>query len=117
MTDDPRWKNGARRRRDRARWKAIGAVCGICGEPIDYDLPFYIIDPITGKKSVNPDAFVIDEIDPYHHSKDLSRENQQPAHMRCNLKKGGTMPDEFAADSAKEPSGSRIVTRLNWLGG
>ena len=34
-----RYANGHRRRQLRARLRAQGLPCAICGQPIDYDLP------------------------------------------------------------------------------
>lgn len=90
-TANPRYRNGNFRRKARARFKAQGAVCGIChgrlGE-IHYDEP---------SDSKHPLSFVIDEIRPVSRWKefgycspeaactDLS--NLQAAHWVCNSKK------------------------------
>lgn len=85
---NPRYSNGNARRKLRARWKAIGAPCGICGQPIDYTLGF-IIDPDTGKRRQHPLSFVVDEIVPVSKGGDpLSFENTRPAHWICNAKRG-----------------------------
>lgn len=80
MPKNPRYANGSRRRAIRNRWKAIGAPCGICGKPIDYELGF-IIDKKTGKKRMHPMAFVVDEIIPVSKGGDpLAFDNTRPAH-------------------------------------
>ena len=55
---NPRYANGAVRRRQRARLRAMGAPCGICGGrlgPIHWDEP---------SDSKHPLSFVIDEVRP-----------------------------------------------------
>ena len=89
---NPRSKNGNLRRKHRARMKAIGAPCGICGGkfgPIHYDEP---------SDAAHPLSFVIDEILPVsryeeygYASKAAAAQdwnNLQPAHYICNLEKG-----------------------------
>ena len=93
---NPRYSNGAARRKIRDRWKAIGAPCALCGKPIDYGLGM-IVDA-SGKKKLHPMAFVVDEIVPvsrYYEAGFESPEqaaltfsNTQPAHNICNLRKG-----------------------------
>lgn len=92
MATNPRWKNGALRRKYRQRFKAIEAPCGICrGKlgPIHYDEPS---DPR------HPLSFVIDEIIPvskwelygYNSAEHAAQDPQniQPAHYLCNQLKG-----------------------------
>ena len=55
MATNPRYQNGNLRRKMRARLKALGLPCHICGKPIHYD------EPSDGK---HPLSFVIDEIIP-----------------------------------------------------
>lgn len=89
---NPRHKNGALRRKHRARFKALGAPCGICKGlrgPIHYDEP---------SDAAHPLSFVIDEILPVsryeeygYASKAAAAQdwnNLQPAHYICNLEKG-----------------------------
>lgn len=90
---NPRYSNGARRRAIRARWKAIGAPCSLCGKPIDYALP-----------AGHPMAFEVDEIVPvsrYWEGGYASAEqcaidfrNTRPAHRRriCNQRRGNKPP-------------------------
>ena len=83
-----RYANGNTRRKIRARWKAIGDPCHLCGKPIDYDLGF-VEDPRTGKRRMHPMAFVVDEITPVALGGDpLDFANTQPAHWICNSRKG-----------------------------
>ena len=86
---NPRYANGSLRRKHRARFKAMGLPCHICGKPIHYDEPS---DP------AHPLSFVIDEIIPVskyylagYNSKRQAAEdwnNLAPAHYACNLRKG-----------------------------
>ena len=57
-TGNPRYANGALRRKYRARLRAMGGECGICHGrlgPIHYDEP---------SDAAHPLSFVIDEIHP-----------------------------------------------------
>lgn len=90
--NNPRNQNGNLRRKNRARFKAMDAPCGICNGrlgPIHYDEP---------SDSNHPLSFVIDEIKPISRYKEFGysskREaaedwnNLQAAHFICNQKKG-----------------------------
>ena len=109
MAANPRWQNGALRRRYRARFRAMGAPCGICGGrlgPIRYDEP---------SDAKHPLSFVIDEVHPVSRwsqfgydspaaaAKDWS--NLQPAHYVCNARKGARVGNEAL----------RIVSRQAFL--
>lgn len=69
------------RMRDHVR--RIGGNCRICGEPIDYNLPYFM----PGTRTPNPDAFVADHANPIHRGGQHDLTNAQPAHWRCNSKK------------------------------
>lgn len=99
MPGNARSKNGALRRKHRARLKAIGGACGICkGKlgPIHYDEP---------SDSKHPLSFVIDEIKPVSRWKEfgyLSKaaaaqdwNNLQAAHYCCNAKKSNRTQEEL----------------------
>lgn len=92
---NPRYANGARRRKYRARLKAQGAECGICKGrlgPIHYDEP---------SDSLHPLSFVVDEIIPISRWKEfgydspqsaaLDWNNLQAAHWCCNAAKGNKL--------------------------
>ena len=99
MATNPRYKNGNLRRKYRARFKSMGAPCGICkgrlGE-IHYDEP---------SNAKHPLSFVIDEIVPvskYQLGGYGSREeaandwnNLQAAHYICNSRKSNKTGLEF----------------------
>ena len=89
--NNPRSSNGNLRRKNRARFKAMNAPCGICGGrlgEIHYDEPSDYKHPLS---------FVIDEIHPVSRYREFgydSRreaaedwENLQAAHYICNAKK------------------------------
>lgn len=96
---NPRYQNGALRRKHRARLKAIGGPCGICGGklgPIHYDEP---------SDARHPLSFVVDEIRPiskyklfgYESREDAANDwnNLQPAHWCCNAAKGNKIGFDF----------------------
>jgi hypothetical protein len=85
---DPRKANGTKRNAIRARWRAIGDPCHLCGKPIDYSLGM-VTDQRTGKRRPHPMSFVVDEIVPVSKGGDpLDFANTQPAHWLCNARKG-----------------------------
>lgn len=102
MATNPRYKNGALRRKYRARFKAMNAECGICkgklGE-IHYDEP---------SDAKHPLSFVIDEIKPVSRYKEFGYptphaaafdwNNLQAAHYVCNQTKGVHTNTEMAND-------------------
>lgn len=70
---NPRRANGWRRDRQRARIRAQGQACCICGMPIDYTL-----------KAPDPWSFVVDETIPLKHGGTMTYDNQRAAHWWCN---------------------------------
>ena len=93
--NNPRYKNGALRRKYRARLKAEGSECGICHGalgPIHYDEP---------SDAQHPLSFVIDEIIPVSRWKEFGYDspeaaardwnNLQPAHYCCNQAKSNKL--------------------------
>lgn len=85
MATNPRYSNGNMRRKNRARIKAMGLPCHICGKPIHYDEP---------SDHKHPWSFVIDEVFPVSRWKeggyDSARacaedfNNLKAAHYLCN---------------------------------
>lgn len=88
---NPRYANGALRRKYRARFRAMGCPCGICQGrlgPIHYDEP---------SDAQHPLSFVIDEIRPVSRWHEFGYDspraaaedwsNLQPAHYWCNAQK------------------------------
>lgn len=84
MASNPRRTNGHRRDRLRARVRAMGLPCALCGRPIDYSLP-----------AGHPMAYELDEVVPVSRGGDpLDPGNVQPAHRLCNQRKGNAMPSD-----------------------
>ncbi len=74
-------RNGHRRRILRARVKAMGLPCALCGQPIDYDLP-----------ALDPMSYELDEIVPVSlGGSELDPDNVQPSHRICNQRKGNKL--------------------------
>ena len=112
---NPRFQNGNLRRKNRARFKAMQAPCGICRGalgPIHYDEP---------SNSDHPLSFVIDEVHPvcmwkrygYSSPREAAEDwnNLQAAHYICNARKGGragfkiTVPERMQKRSVIQTSG------------
>ena len=69
-------RNTTRRDRDRAAIKRTRAGCHICGEPIDYTLPY-----------LHPREFVVDHVIPLSKGGPDDLSNKKAAHRDCNSKK------------------------------
>lgn len=86
---NPRYRNGNLRRKHRARLRAMGLPCALCGRPIHYDEP---------SDAQHPLSFVVDERLPvskwreygYRSPEEAAEDwdNLQPAHYICNQIKG-----------------------------
>lgn len=84
---NPRYSNGNARRKLRARLKAEGRPCALCGLAIDYSLP-----------AGDPMSFEVDEIVPVSRGgSPYDYGNLQPVHRACNLRKGNRMPGDDRA--------------------
>ena len=108
---NPRYSNGSLRRKHRARLKALGDPCGICGGrlgPIHYDEP---------SDAQHPLSFVVDEIRPVSKWRQYGYEspraaaedwnNLQAAHYICNQRKGNkTSPARDALTGYGDARGS-----------
>lgn len=107
---NPRYANGTLRRKNRARFKAMGAPCAICGGalgPIHYDEP---------SDAQHPLSFVIDERLPVSRWKEFGYsspraaaedlDNLQPAHRCCNAAKGTKLQRPQAVRGAAPSDGS-----------
>lgn len=107
MSNNPRYKNGSRRRKLRARFIAMGLPCAICGRPIHYDEP---------SDSKHPLSFVIDERIPVSRWREggfnnpthaaLDPGNVQPVHWICNAQKGAKTMDELYRHNGKHRGGT-----------
>lgn len=75
-------------RRIRTTLKARGDDCGICRQPINYELPQY-----------HPESFEVDHIVPIARGGTKTLDNCQPTHRRCNRAKSDRLP----GDPARRP--------------
>lgn len=116
-TGNPRYANGALRRKYRARLKAMGGECGICHGrlgPIHYEEP---------SDAAHPLSFVIDEIKPVSKWRQFGYaspraaaedwDNLQPAHYFCNAQKGNKT-GVFVADSGQKITKAPQISDGNW---
>ena len=115
---NPRYSNGNLRRKYRARFKAMGAPCGICNGrfgPIHYDEP---------SDHNHPLSFVIDEIKPISRYKEFGYEtreaaardwnNLQAAHYCCNAAKGNRVSVSAVQRIQKKSTSSKSTSRKSW---
>lgn len=78
--------NGNAKRKLRARLKAEGRPCHLCGQPIDYDLP-----------AGDPWSFELDHIVPLARGGNpYDYDNAAASHRICNERKGCRMPQDQA---------------------
>ena len=97
MASNPRNQNGNLRRKNRARIKARGDVCYLCGRTIDYDRT----------APTDPMSWVIDEVIPVSRWKEFGYSspravaedfnNLRAAHRLCNARKSNKTIDELKA--------------------
>lgn len=83
------------RDRDRRAIARTKPPCGICEQPIDYDLPH-----------LDPGAYVVDHVIPLNKGGLDVLENKQAAHRSCNR----TKSDKLAG----EPGPRVFVTSRTW---
>jgi len=69
--------------RMRRHVRKVGGNCHICGQPIDYNLPYFL----EGTRIPNPEAYVADHVIPLDKGGAHSTTNAKPAHWRCNSTK------------------------------
>ena len=101
MATNPRQANGNLRRKNRARIKARGDVCYLCGRPIDY----------TRNDASDPLSWVIDEVVPVSRWREFGYQspravaedfqNLRAAHRVCNARKGKKTVDELCRKPQK----------------
>lgn len=102
MARNPRRSNGTARDRVRARWRAIGGPCALCGRPIDYDLG--MVTTPDGKRRPHPMSFVVDEIIPVSRGgSPFDMENTRPAHWICNARRGDGTKARHATSAGSLP--------------
>jgi 5-methylcytosine-specific restriction endonuclease McrA len=69
-------RNTTTRDQHRNTIRQTRAACGICGGPIDYDLPY-----------LDPGSYVVDHIIPLIKGGTDTLDNKQASHRACNAKK------------------------------
>ena len=112
--NNPRQANGNLRRKNRARLKARGDVCYLCGKPINYDSS----DPS------DPFGFVIDEIIPVSRWKEFGYaspravaedfNNLAPAHRLCNARKSNKTINELRQKPLKKTARAFVAQDGEW---
>ena len=115
MSTNPRYQNGALRRKYRARFKAMGLPCHICGRPIRYDEP---------SDAQHPLSLTIDEIIPvskwqqagYKNAAEAAQDwgNLAPAHYRCNALKGNKLNFKIVTCENEKRKNHSIVLDGKW---
>ena len=118
MSNNPRQQNGHLRRKYRARFKAMGAPCGICKGrlgAIHYDEP---------SDSRHPLSFVIDEIIPvskwqqggYRSARAAAEDfsNLQAAHYVCNQMKSNHVDFHIVARKDTPPATQKPPLDGKW---
>lgn len=73
-------RNSAMQDRMRRHVRRTGGACHICGQPIDYTIPYYQ----PGTRIPNPDAYVADHVIPIDGGGNHDTSNAKPAHWKCN---------------------------------
>ena len=110
--NNPRSKNGTLRRKYRARLKAMGLPCYLCGRPIHYDEP---------SDYKHPFSFVVDEDIPvsrwrefgYSSPEEVAQDfnNLRCAHYICNQQKSNrTSAEVMAGKSTKMKTRNAMVS-------
>ena len=69
-------RSTTQRDKDRATIRKSGAACYICGDPIDYQLPY-----------MDPGEFVVDHVVPLSRGGADDLSNKRAAHRSCNRAK------------------------------
>ena len=101
---NPRRSNSTRRNKIRARIKAQGLPCALCGAPIDYSLP-----------AGDPMSFEVDEIIPVSLGGDpLDITNCQPAHRICNQRKGNKLHYTTEVPCTNNGTQQKVIISQNW---
>lgn len=116
MSSNPRNKNGNLRRKNKARLKAMGMPCYICGKPIHYDeVSCY----------QNPFSFVVDEEIPVSRWREFGYDspeavandfnNLRSAHYICNLMKSNrTFKELKQKQNGKQKMRTPNATVSDW---
>ncbi len=76
-------RNSTMQARMREHVRRRGGNCHICGQPIDYTIPYYL----PGTRSPNPEAYVADHVVPIAKGGAHDLSNGRAAHVAWNSKK------------------------------
>lgn len=87
------WKKRVRRERRRLEKNPTEAVCWLCGEPIDMNLP-----------PLHAQAFTLDHLTPISRGGDIDGPTE-PAHRSCNAARG---------DGRRTRRGPTPTTAIEW---
>lgn len=102
MSKVNRYSNGNARRKLRARIKAQGLPCALCGKAIDYSLP-----------AGHPYSFELDEIVPVSlGGSPIDSSNVQPAHRVCNQIKSNCIVAKHDKRKDKSQGSESKATQL-----
>lgn len=83
-----RWDRNPEYIRNRAIIRAQRRPCARCGGAIAYDEPYWLINPLTGRRKVNPRAFHCGHILSRHRGGSHALSNLQPEHAGCSIRSG-----------------------------
>lgn len=76
-------RNSAMQNRMRQHVRRRGGNCHICGQPVDYTIPYYM----PGTRKPNPKAYVVDHVVPIAKGGKHDLSNGKAAHVSCNSQK------------------------------
>ena len=88
--DRERWDRNPEFVRNRAVLRAQRRPCARCGGAIAYDQPYWLVSSVTGRRRVNPRAFVDGHILSRAKGGGHALSNLQAECARCSLRSGGT---------------------------
>ena len=112
--NNPRQSNGNLRRKNRARIKARGEPCYLCGRPIDY----------SRNDTTDPYSWVIDEVIPVSRWREFGYlspravaedfSNLRAAHRICNARKSNKTIEELRHNPARKKSRQYVPPDGDW---
>ena len=88
--DRIRWDRSPEFVRNRAILRGQRRPCARCGRAIAYDEPYWLVSPLTGRRMVNPAAFVAGHRISRANGGGHELSNLQAECARCSLRSGGS---------------------------